>query len=140
MSQWQPEDPYARPPVIPPQFERRNERLPVPMHVQPQAAQPVAQPPIATRRRKLRPYPYRLVRFPEGLLPGSGRRRRGVSVWRIFYLGRHPIALLIELWLTVAVIGVVCAWIVLVALAWAAWTAAVTIVWLCQAAAAAMRR
>lgn len=143
MSQWQPEDPRARPPAIPPGFQARMNVHPhwqsqYPQAI-PQAPQSIAQTPLARRKRQLPPYPAHLVRFPEGLLPGSSRRRRGVSVWRIFYLGRHPILLLVELWLTVAVAALVCAWIVLVALAWALWTGAVTVGWLCRSAAA-MRR
>ena len=156
MSQWQPKARPARPPAIPPEFrERENDHRNAQMHVQPQAPwqypqaipqaipqveRPFAQPSIAPRKRELPPYPAHLVRFPDGLLPGSSRRRRGMSVWRIFYLGRHPIALLVELWLTLAVIGLVCGWIVLVALAWALWAGAVSVVWLLRAAPAAMRR
>ena len=142
MSQWQPDGRSARPPAIPPEFrDRENGHPNGPMHVQrqfPQGFQPLARRPRPARRRP--PYPYDLVRFPAGALPGSRRRRRGVSVYRIFFLGRHPVLLLIELWLTVAVIGAVCAWIVLVALAWALWTGAVSVVWLCRVAAAAVRR
>lgn len=36
MSQGKPEDPYARPPVTPPQWQGRNEQPLMPMHVQPQ--------------------------------------------------------------------------------------------------------
>ena len=45
MSQWQPEDPYARPPATPPQWARGNERPPMPMHVQPQYP-PQPRPPV----------------------------------------------------------------------------------------------
>lgn len=148
MSQWQPADPRRRPPVTPPQFERRNEPLHAPAHVQrqyPQEFQPAAPPrqfPAAPPRRTRSgrpPYPAHLVRFPDGALPGSSRRRRGVSGRRIFFLGRHPVLLLIELWIVAAAIGFVCAWIALVVTVWALWTAAVTAAWLCRVAAAAVR-
>lgn len=59
---------------------------------------------------------------------------------RVFFLGRHPVLLLIELYLAAAVIGFVFAWIAMVVTLWALWTAAVTVGWLCQSAAAAVRR
>lgn len=133
---------------MPDQFRQRNERLHAPTHVQrqyPQEFRQVAQPPQfpAAPPRRTRPgrppYPSHLVRFPSGALPRS-RRRRGPSARRIFYLGRHPVALLIEMCLTLLALEVIVGWIALVVAAWALWTAVVTVGWLCKVAAAAMRR
>jgi hypothetical protein len=59
---------------------------------------------------------------------------------RIFYLGRHPVALLIEAFLTILVLEVILAWVVLVVGVWAVWASTVTMGWLIQVAAAALRR
>lgn len=95
-------------------------------------------PPSRPARRR-RPYPASLVRFPWGALPQS-RRKRGPSIGRVFYLGRHPIALLIEMLLTAIALEVILGWIALVVLAWAAWAALVTVNWACQVATDGLRR
>jgi hypothetical protein len=150
MSGYQPQgyDPRQQRPVTPPQWQRSapppynpnpaltgyTDRRQAPAAPQRQAAPPV---PHSARRRP--PYPAHLVRFPSHALPRS-RRKRGPSLGRIFYLGRHPIALLIEMVLTVIAFEVILAWIALVAAGWAAWVILVTIAWACRAAAAAMSR
>ena len=114
--------------------------MPQPQYVPPPASRPPsARPRPVSAPRKLPPYPAHLVRFPSGMLPRS-RRRRGPSIGRIFYLGRHPVALLIEACLTVLVLEVIVAWIVLVVGVWAMWASAVTGGWLVQVAAAALKR
>lgn len=90
-------------------------------------------------QRTFPPYPARLASLPGRALPGSGRRRN-VSVWRVFYLGRHPVALLISVCFVMIPVVIVTAWCALVGVVWALWALAVTGVWLCQLAAARMRR
>lgn len=106
---------------------------------QPQHQQPVPQIPQRRPARSAPPYPAHLVRFPSQALPRS-RRKRGPSLGRIFYLGRHPVALLIEACITAIALEIIVAWAALVVMAWACWTAAVTAGWLWQVAAARMRR
>jgi hypothetical protein len=84
-------------------------------------------------------FPAHLVRSPWNALPRS-RRRRGPSVGRIFYLGRHPLALLIETCLTMLALEVIIAWIALVVGAWTIWTSAVTMGWLVEVTTAALKR
>ena len=84
------------------------------------------------------PYPAHLVRFP-AVLPRS-RRRRGHSVGHYVYLGTHPIALLVTLYINAMILCVVVSWLALVWSAWAMWALLVTVGWLCQLAAAALRR
>jgi hypothetical protein len=74
------------------------------------------------------------VRFPRNAFPRS-RRRHGPSIGRIFYLGRHPVALVIEACLTLLVLEVIVAWAMVVIVAWAMWASAVTTGWLVQVAA-----
>lgn len=150
MSGYQPQgyDPRHQQPVTPPQWQRS---APPPHHPNPAptgytdhrqapaAPQRQAPPPVPHPTRRRPPYPAHLVRFPSGALPRS-RRRGGPSIGRIFYLGRHPIALLIEMCLTLIALEVIVAWIALVVTAWASWTAAVSIAWLFQVAAARLRR
>lgn len=99
-----------------------------PRHVAGQRpAVPQAQRMPAVRRRP--PYPWHQVRFPWKALPGS-RRRRGPSLGRMFYLGRHPIALLIQACILMIAFEVIAAWVALVAMFWAAQVTFVTIAWL----------
>jgi len=105
----------------------------------PASRHPAARPRPIPAARKLPPYPAHLVRFPWNTLPRS-RRRRGPSIGRIFYLGRHPFALLIEAFLTILALEVIVAWAVLVVGVWAVWASAVSMGWLVQVAAAALKR
>jgi hypothetical protein len=54
----------------------------------------------------------------------------------VFYLGTHPVALMIELCITVIALEVIVAWICLVVMVWALLVACVTVGWLCQGATA----
>jgi hypothetical protein len=112
---------------------------------QPQYAPPppTSRPPSARPRRvsaprKLPPYPAHLVRFPSGMLPRSRRRRH--SIGHYVYLGTHPVALLIALWVNLMIICVVAGCLAFVAMGWMMWAMLVTMVWLVQVAAAALRR
>ncbi|MGH3165330.1 MAG: hypothetical protein ACRDN0_05475, partial [Trebonia sp.] len=89
-------------------------------------------------RRGLPPYPWHKVRFPRRAFPRS--RRRGPSAWRLFYLGRHPVALLMELCIMMLAVEVIVGWVAVVAGAWMMWVTLVTMAWLGQLAAAAVRR
>lgn len=102
MSQWHPQNQHF-------QVAPRNSRLQAPARGRP-------------------PYPAHLVRFPSQALPRS-RRSRGPSLFQVVYLGTHPVALLLSLVISLFAGGLVCAWIVLVAVAWAMWCAAVTLWW-----------
>ena len=145
---WQPPyDPWAAsqrplpPPAAPPQF---RPPAPPPQPQQHAASVPAsrqlgARPRPAATPRRLPPFPAHLVRFPWNALPRS-KRSRGPSLGRIFYLGRHPVALLIEACLTAIALEVIFAWIVLVVGAWAMWASAVTVGWLVQVTAAALKR
>jgi hypothetical protein len=142
----QPPYPGYRPTPAPPAWQQpgygRQSLYPPQPRYAPQPAvshQPPRHPRATRAPRRLPPYPAHLVRFPWNALPRS-RRRRGPSLGRIFYLGRHPVALLIEACLTMLVLWVLVAWIVLVVGVWAMWASAVTMGWLAQVAAAALRQ
>jgi hypothetical protein len=123
VSQWQNQqyDPRHRQPAVPPQWQqdapprdyRPPQYPPQPRYEQTVPARPY-QPPrspqraaAAARRKPLPRYP----RFPRF----SGRSRRSPSIFRMVYLGTHPIALimslaisclLIEVWVMVAMVVV----------------------------------
>jgi hypothetical protein len=50
----------------------------------------------------------------------------------MFYLGRHPIALLIQMCILAIAFEIILLWVALVALVWAVQVACVTIAWLWQ--------
>lgn len=88
------------------------------------------------RAGSLPPYPWRKARFPWKALGLSGRRRRGLSLGRIFYLGTHPIAMLIQLCILAFVIEIIIAWYALVIMVWALQVTCVTFGWLLRCATA----
>lgn len=86
------------------------------------------------------PYPSHLVGFPAELLGlSSSRRSRGPSFWRMVYLGTHPIALLMSVFLIMFGIELWMLWFAFVLICWLLWVMAVTTGWACQVAASAMR-
>jgi hypothetical protein len=105
----------------------------------PYAPQPQYRPQPAPAPRKLPPYPAHLVRFPSGMLPRSRRRRRH-SVGHYVYMGTHPVAMLITLYIDAMIIFVVVGWLVFVAVGWMMWAMLVTMAWLVKVAADALRR
>jgi hypothetical protein len=105
----------------------------------PYAPQPQYGPQPIPAPRMLPPYPAHLVRFPSGMLPRS-RRRRGHSIGHYMYLGTHPAAMLITLYIDAMIIFVVVGWLAFVAMGWAMWATMVTMAWLALVAAAALRR
>ena len=86
----------------------------------------------------LPPFPAHLVRFPSRLLPRA-RRRRGHSTGWYVYMGTHPIAVLISLYINAMIICCVLGWLVLVVEMWLVWAMLVTMAWLVQVAVAALR-
>jgi hypothetical protein len=114
-----------------------------PLQAPPPQSAPAYRPPAtwsrpprarAASRRRLPPYPWHKVRFPWKALPRS--RRRGASLWRVLYLGTHPVAMLIELCITMVALEVIAAWVALVVAVWALQVACVTVGWLCEGATA----
>ena len=94
-------------------------------------------PPV---RRRTPPFPSHLVRFPRELVLPRSRRRRSPSLFHVVYLGTHPVALAMSLFISMMAIVFVLCWALLVAYVWAIWAACVTVGWLCRAAAASLLR
>ena len=96
----------------------------------PRSVAPPPRQPRAPARRSRPPYPWHKIRFPWKVL-GLSSRRRGPSLGRIFYLGTHPIAMLIQLCIIAFAIEIILAWYALVIIYWTLLVAYVTIGWLC---------
>ena len=124
----QPASPWPSQPPRP-RFEPSGRR---PRRSAPAYRAPAPQPRPAQRPagRSLPPYPWHQVRFPWRALPRS--RRGGPSLGRLFYLGRHPIAMLIQVCIVMIAFEVIVAWVALVAMFWAVQVICVTIAWLWQ--------
>jgi hypothetical protein len=73
------------------------------------------------------------------MLPRS-RRRRGHSLGHYVYMGTHPVAMLISLYINAMIAFVVVSWLVFVAVGWMMWAMLVTMAWLVKVAADALRR
>lgn len=139
---------YVQPHVqqqVPPQWQnRRRQAAP---------AQPQWKPPeigywnypVTEQERRERhrrpPYPSHRIGFPAELLGFSSRRRgRGPSFFQMLYLGTHPIALLISVFLIMLGIELWMLWFAFILIMWLTWCAGVTLVWLCDVAVSAMQR
>lgn len=111
----------------------------MPPHVQPQVPEQWQRKAAVTPARRRPPYPSHLVRFPAELLGMGGRRRsRGPSFWRMVYLGTHPVALLMSIFLFMIMAEVIVGWGAVVTAIWLAWVAVVTLVWLFRVTISAM--
>jgi hypothetical protein len=104
----------------------------------PASRQPAASPRPTPAPRRLPPYPAHLVRFLPGMLPRT-RQRRGHSLGHYVYMGTHPVAMLIALSINAMIICVAVGGLAFVGAAWMIWAMLVTMAWLVQVAAAALR-
>lgn len=127
--------PQFRPYALPPQFRPQPQQYVRPA---PATRQPAARPRSAAVPRNLPPYPAHLVRFPSQMFPRA-RRRRGHSLGYYVYMGTHPVAVLIALYVNALIICCVLGWLMLVGSAWMMWAMLVTMAWLVQVAVAALR-
>lgn len=125
------EDPRGMPRYSPPPQEtyrppRQRDRVrpagPQWTYQPPRRQAPPRPAPSAPRSRPLPPYP----RFPR-LMPRSSRR--GPSVWRMVYLGTHPVALMMSAFISCLVIS-----------AWACFAMIAGLVWLAACAVVAVQR
>ena len=127
--------PQYRQPVPAPQFQPQSQHYTQPA---PAPRHPVARPRTTAAPGRLPPYPAHLVRFPSKSLPRA-RRRRGHSIGWYVYMGTHPVAVLISLYINLMVVCVIVCWLVLVVEVWLIWVVLVTMAWLVQVAAASLR-
>lgn len=121
-----------------PSFAPRNQQQWKPPEVGRWTYPGTPQPQPKPGRRRV-PYPSHLVRFPSELVGFGGKRRgRGPSIWRMVYLGTHPVALLMTAFLFMIMAEFVAGWFLLVFSCWLLWVLAVTTGWACHAAAVAI--
>ena len=115
----------------------------VPSHIpeqwqgKPPVIEPFTYPGKPQRERRRPPFPSHRMQFPWELVTFKGGSR-GPSIWRMAYLGTHPLALLMSVFLAMSMAAGVLAWGLLVAAMWLAWCAVITVVWVFRVAFSAL--